>query len=95
VRANAGPKWEEKVGKGFWRGRDSRQERLDLVLLSKQNPDLIDAALTNMFFFRDEESMEKYGPTVNRTSFFDFFKVKLLQKYILFISFMGRLSLEN
>lgn len=75
MRSNTGPIWEEKIEKGFWRGRDSRQERLDLVLISKQRPDLIDAALTNMFFFTDEGNLEKYGPLVNRSSFFEFFKV--------------------
>lgn len=88
VRARTGPRWTDKESRAFWRGRDSRQERLDLVLMSRQRPDLIDAALTNMFFFTDDESVAKYGPTVNRTSFFDFFKVcELHTKFVdLFIS---------
>ncbi len=77
MQGNTGPKWGEKQNKSFWRGRDSRQERLDLVSLSKTNPTLIDAALTNMFFFREKHHLEKYGPLVSRTSFYDFFKVKL------------------
>lgn len=77
VRANTGPKWEQKIDKLFWRGRDSRRERLELVALSKLHPDLVDAALTNMFFYREPEDLQKYGPIVNRTSFFDFFKVNL------------------
>jgi hypothetical protein len=75
VQSKTGPKWSEKIDKLFWRGRDSRQERLDLILIGKNNSDLIDAGLTNMFFFTDEKSKEKYGPLADRTSFYDFFKV--------------------
>ena len=75
IQGSTGPEWSKKVNKAFWRGRDSRQERLDLVLLSKTNPNLIDAGLTNMFFYREPEHLEKYGPILNRTSFFGFFKV--------------------
>ncbi|GBP07184.1 KDEL motif-containing protein 1, partial [Eumeta japonica] len=64
--------WSEKIDKLFWRGRDSRRERLDLISLSRKRPDLIDAAITNFFFFRDEEN--KYGPKVDHISFLDFFK---------------------
>lgn len=78
MRAATSPSWTNKEPKAFWRGRDSRQERLDLVLMSRQRPDLIDAALTNMFFFTDDESVSKYGPTVNKSSFFEFFKVNKL-----------------
>ncbi|XP_072013889.1 protein O-glucosyltransferase 2-like isoform X2 [Amphiura filiformis] len=74
VQANTGPKWENKTEQGFWRGRDSRQERLDLVKLSKKKPELIDAALTNFFFFKQDD--ELYGPKVKHISFFDFFKYK-------------------
>lgn len=73
VQANTGPKWAEKSEIAFWRGRDSRQERLALAELSRKRPDMVDAALTFMFFFPKNE--EKYGPTVKPVSFFDFFKV--------------------
>lgn len=66
--------WEEKDNKAFWRGRDSRRERLDLLDLARKHPDMINASITNFFFFRDEE--EKYGPTVAHISFMDFFKYK-------------------
>ncbi|XP_055919879.1 protein O-glucosyltransferase 2-like [Eupeodes corollae] len=66
--------WESKEEKAFWRGRDSRRERLDLLDLARKHPDLINASITNFFFFRDEE--EKYGPTVAHISFMDFFKYK-------------------
>lgn len=66
-------KWEEKESKAFWRGRDSRRERLNLVDIARQHPDLFNVSLTNFFFFRDEEN--KYGPKVPHMSFFDFFNV--------------------
>ncbi|CAJ1071333.1 protein O-glucosyltransferase 2 [Xyrichtys novacula] len=72
VQANTGPPWSEKNATAFWRGRDSRQERLELVKLSRARPDMIDAAFTNFFFFKHDESL--YGPLVKHVSFFDFFK---------------------
>lgn len=65
--------WESKEDKAFWRGRDSRRERLVLLDLAKLHPDLINASMTNFFFFRAEE--EKYGPKVAHISFLDFFQV--------------------
>lgn len=73
VQGNTGPEWPDKIPKGFWRGRDSRQERLDLIDLSRKHPDIINASLTNFFFFRDKE--KQYGPKEKHISFFDFFKV--------------------
>ncbi len=57
----------------FWRGRDSREERLQLVEMAKQHPNMINASLTNMFFFPKDE--EKYGKIVKPVSFFSFFEV--------------------
>ncbi|XP_033843281.1 protein O-glucosyltransferase 2 [Periophthalmus magnuspinnatus] len=74
VQANTGPPWPQKNSTAFWRGRDSRQERLELVKLSRAHPALIDAAFTNFFFFKHNESL--YGPLVKHVSFFDFFKYK-------------------
>ncbi|KAI0214981.1 Protein O-glucosyltransferase 2 [Lamellibrachia satsuma] len=73
VQANTGPKWQNKSSVAFWRGRDSRNERLELVRMSRRNPDIIDAKLTNMFFFKHEEDL---GELVKHISFFDFFKYK-------------------
>ena len=73
VQANTGPPWESKNTTAVWRGRDSRKERLELVKLSRKHPELIDAAFTNFFFFKHDESL--YGPIVKHISFFDFFKV--------------------
>ncbi|GAV08303.1 hypothetical protein RvY_18018 [Ramazzottius varieornatus] len=74
VQATDTPVWDEKQTKAFWRGRDARMERLRLVELSRAHPDLIDAALTNFFFFRDKE--ESHGPPGNRVDFFQFFQSK-------------------
>ena len=72
VQRNSGVDWDSKEPKGFFRGRDSRQERLDLVRFSKNHSDLIDAGLTNYFFFRDQE--QQLGRS-KHISFFEFFKV--------------------
>ncbi|XP_053482642.1 protein O-glucosyltransferase 2 [Ictalurus furcatus] len=74
VQANTGPEWNEKNSTAFWRGRDSRRERLELVKMARANPTLLDAAFTNFFFFKHDESL--YGPLVKHVSFFDFFKYK-------------------
>ncbi|GIY12573.1 protein O-glucosyltransferase 2 [Caerostris extrusa] len=75
VMGNSGPSWEEKIQMAFWRGRDSRQERLDLVKLSREHPSLINASLTNFFFFRKEEA--EYGPKSEYISFFDFSRYQI------------------
>uniref|UniRef100_A0A8C4NH19 Protein O-glucosyltransferase 2 n=1 Tax=Eptatretus burgeri TaxID=7764 RepID=A0A8C4NH19_EPTBU len=74
IQANTGPVWQNKTNLAFWRGRDSRQERLDLVQMSRKHPHIIDAAITNFFFFKHDEAL--YGPTVTPISFFDFFNHK-------------------
>ena len=73
VQSNPDVKWQDKINKAFWRGRDSRRERLNLVELSRKHPDFINASLTNFFFFRNEE--HKYGPKEDHISFFKFFDV--------------------
>lgn len=75
--------WSEKLDKLFWRGRDSRRERLDLIDLARKYPDDINASITNFFFFREE--MEQYGPTEPYISFMEFFRVSSL--FSLFFSF--------
>lgn len=64
--------WSDKTEKAFFRGRDSREERLRLVAMSKENPELLDAGITAYFFFRDREKDLGKAPLVG---FFDFFKV--------------------
>lgn len=63
--------WNQKIPKAFWRGRDSRRERLDLIDIARQRPDLFNVSMTNFFFFRDQA--ERYGPTEKHISFHDFF----------------------
>ncbi|KAJ3591604.1 hypothetical protein NHX12_006737 [Muraenolepis orangiensis] len=74
VQSNTGRPWADKNFTAFWRGRDSRKERLELVKLSRAHPDMVDAAFTNFFFFKHDEDL--YGPLVKHVSFFDFFKYK-------------------
>ncbi|XP_070828061.1 protein O-glucosyltransferase 3 [Chaetodon trifascialis] len=73
VQGNTGPPWINKTDRAFFRGRDSREERLHLVSLSKENPELLDAGITGWFFFRDREKHVGKAPLVG---FFDFFKYK-------------------
>ena len=68
--------WNEKSPKAFWRGRDARRERLQLIDISRKHPELFNVSMTNFFFFRDE--MENYGPKVPHMSFFRFFDVSAL-----------------
>ncbi|KAM9854314.1 protein O-glucosyltransferase 3 [Aulostomus maculatus] len=73
IQGNTGPPWANKTARAFFRGRDSREERLQLVSLSKKNTDLLDAGITGWFFFRDREKHVGKAPLVG---FFDFFKYK-------------------
>lgn len=90
VQGNTGPKWKGKIEKGFFRGRDSRQERLDLAVMGRKNPELFDVGLTNFFFFEHDE--EKYGPKNQHISFFDFFKV-IFSRYFSLSIFNIRVSI--
>jgi hypothetical protein len=66
--------WSDKAEKAFFRGRDSRRERLDLIDISRANPELLNSSITNFFFFTDE--VAKYGPKVGHIPFPDFFEFK-------------------
>ncbi|XP_053175285.1 protein O-glucosyltransferase 3 [Scomber japonicus] len=73
IQGNTEPPWATKTDRAFFRGRDSREERLQLVSMSKKNPELLDAGITGWFFFRDREKHIGKTPLVG---FFDFFKYK-------------------
>ncbi|XP_057624750.1 protein O-glucosyltransferase 3 [Chionomys nivalis] len=73
VQGNTGPSWINKTEKAFFRGRDSREERLQLVQLSRENPQLLDAGITGYFFFQEKE---KELGKAKLMGFFDFFKYK-------------------
>ncbi|KAK5868113.1 hypothetical protein PBY51_012551 [Eleginops maclovinus] len=73
VQGNTGPPWMNKTNQAFFRGRDSREERLQLVSQSKKIPELLDAGITGWFFFREREKLVGKVPLVG---FFDFFKYK-------------------
>ncbi|CAH2067126.1 unnamed protein product, partial [Iphiclides podalirius] len=74
VQGNVEQKWEDRKPIAFWRGRDSREERLKLVDIARVNPDLFNVSLTNFFFYRDKEA--QYGPKQPHISFFKFFDYK-------------------
>ncbi|CAH0388229.1 unnamed protein product [Bemisia tabaci] len=74
VQGNIDLKWESKIPKAFWRGRDSSKERLKLIKIARAHPQLFNASLTNFFFFRDLE--RQYGPKDKLVSFFKFFDYK-------------------
>lgn len=76
----AGPVWGNKTERAFFRGRDSREERLHLVSMSKKNPELLDAGITAFFFFREREKDLGKAPLVG---FFDFFKVRETKKVLI------------
>ncbi|XP_066157436.1 protein O-glucosyltransferase 2-like [Euwallacea fornicatus] len=74
VQGNVAETFNNREPKLFWRGRDSNRGRLNLITLSRDNPDLFNVSLTNFFFFRDEEDI--YGPKTDHVSFFKFFDYK-------------------
>lgn len=73
VQGNIKEIWTNRIPKSFWRGRDSNYERLKLVNISREYPDLFNVSMTNFFFYRDK--IDLYGPKVDHVSFFDFFDV--------------------
>ncbi|KAM9319831.1 protein O-glucosyltransferase 3 [Gastrophryne carolinensis] len=73
IQGHTGPSWENKTTQAFFRGRDSREERLQLVRMSQKYPDLLDAGITGYFFFRE---IEKQLGKASLVGFFDFFKYK-------------------
>lgn len=79
VQGNVNKQWKDRIPKGFWRGRDANKERLKLIDISRENPDLYNVSLTNFFFFRDKE--EQYGPKSDHISFFSFFDVSVRLSY--------------
>jgi len=64
--------WKDKTEKIFWRGRDSNRARLELVKMSKEYPEYINASLTAFFFFREEEAKLGKSPHVPFYDFFDY-----------------------
>ncbi|XP_043928873.1 protein O-glucosyltransferase 1 [Protopterus annectens] len=47
--------WAEKISKGFFRGSRTSEERDPLILLSRDNPDLVDAEYTKNQAWRSEK----------------------------------------
>lgn len=46
--------WEEKIEKGFFRGSRTSAERDPLILLSRENPNLVDAQYTKNQAWKSE-----------------------------------------
>jgi hypothetical protein len=67
VQGNIDKKWHKKLEKAFWRGKYSQRERLKLIAIAHEHPDLFNAFLTN-FLYRDE--VKYYGHKVPHVSFF-------------------------
>lgn len=74
VQSGAEIAWAKRKPQAVWRGRDSRAERLKLIDIARANVELINASLTNFFFFKDKEA--HYGPKEPHISFFKFFDYK-------------------
>jgi hypothetical protein len=74
IQESYGIPWDERISKGFFRGRDSNAGRLDLVRDHRTNTDLFNVSLTHFFFHQYDE--ELYGPKTQRISLTDFFKYK-------------------
>lgn len=72
---NVDKSWSDREPQAFWRGRDSRMERLKLIDIARKYPKLFNASLTNFFFYRDKES--QYGPKQPHVSFYKFFDVSI------------------
>uniref|UniRef100_A0A7M4F5L8 Protein O-glucosyltransferase 3 n=1 Tax=Crocodylus porosus TaxID=8502 RepID=A0A7M4F5L8_CROPO len=75
VQGNTGPFWKNETERALFRGRDSREEHLELVNLSKEHPELLDAAITGYFFFQEKEKELRKAQLMG---FFDFFKVFII-----------------
>lgn len=73
VQGSVERSWAAREARAFWRGRDSRAERLALVDVARAYPELFNVSLTNFFFFLDKQ--EQYGPKSPHISFFKFFDV--------------------
>lgn len=75
VQGNVENVWEKRIPKMFWRGRDSNKNRLKLIDIAREHPNLFNVSLTNFFFYRDLQ--EKYGPKGDYVSFFKFMDVSI------------------
>ncbi|KAL1514356.1 hypothetical protein ABEB36_003625 [Hypothenemus hampei] len=73
-------KWEDKIPKVFFRGSRTCSERDSLVLLSREDPELVDAQYTkNQAWKSDVDTL--YAPPAKEVSFEDHCKYKYLFNY--------------
>lgn len=72
--------WEKKISKGFFRGSRTSEERDNLILLARSNPELIDAQYTkNQAWKSDKDTL--YFPPATEVSFEEHCKYKYLFNY--------------
>ncbi|XP_038208712.1 O-glucosyltransferase rumi homolog [Zerene cesonia] len=72
--------WEKKKGQAFFRGSRTSEERDALILLSRSNPDLVDAQYTkNQAWKSDADTL--YAEPAKEVSFEDHCKYKYLFNY--------------
>ncbi|XP_053600787.1 O-glucosyltransferase rumi homolog isoform X2 [Plodia interpunctella] len=72
--------WDEKESKAFFRGSRTSEERDPLVLLSREQPDLVDAQYTkNQAWKSDADTL--YAPPASEVSFEGHCKYKYLFNY--------------
>ncbi|CAD0195297.1 unnamed protein product [Chrysodeixis includens] len=72
--------WEEKENKAFFRGSRTSEERDALILLSRSEPDLVDAQYTkNQAWKSDMDTL--HAPAASEVSFEDHCKYKYLFNY--------------
>ncbi|EKX33620.1 hypothetical protein GUITHDRAFT_120208 [Guillardia theta CCMP2712] len=82
----AGGGWERKIGKLFWRGRDSNPQRVKFVEgIASEHRDLIDANISknHMNYYPSEEErmrdkLLQAGKKVERVNFLSFWRYKYL-----------------
>lgn len=59
--------WQDKINKAFFRGSRTSSERDPLVLLSRENPELVDAQYTKNQAWKSEAVSLNYFMLRNKT----------------------------
>ncbi|TKR96631.1 hypothetical protein L596_010626 [Steinernema carpocapsae] len=72
TRSKENVPWGLKKPTAVFRGRDSNKLRLDVAKMAQNRIDLIEGGITRYFFF----DKDKHPPSVNHSSFYEFFKHK-------------------
>lgn len=70
------PAWDDKIAKGYFRGRDSNPARLTLCEMSMKHPQDIDSRLTWNLHNKKGQDPKKYGPQVKHVPYTEMGKYK-------------------